>query len=147
VIFSLDGYPNRTFNGRVERIDPTADPTTRQVGVYVRMPNQGRQIVGGQYARGRIATGGTTTATVVPEAAVTSRQGDSGTVYTVIGNRVARRAVTVGARDDATGLVAVLTGLNPGDKVLLNPSSDIGEGTTISIPTDRPANPATSKSR
>ena len=136
VTFTLDGYPNQVFNGRVERVDPTADPTTRQVGVYVRMPNQGRRIVGGQYARGRIATGGTTTATVIPEAAIVSRQGDSATVYAVIGNRVSRRAVSVGARDDATGLVAILTGLNPGDRVLLNPSSDIGDGTLIATPSD-----------
>jgi RND family efflux transporter MFP subunit len=137
VTFSLDGYPNQVFNGRVQRIDPTADPTTRQVGVYVRMPNPGRRIVGGQYARGRIATGGTTTATVVPDAAVVSRQGDSATVYVVVGNRVSRRSVTVGPRDDATGLVPVLTGVNPGERVLLNPSSDIGEGTLISTPSDK----------
>jgi RND family efflux transporter MFP subunit len=144
VTFALDGYPNQVFNGRVERVDPTADPTTRQVGVYVRMPNQGRRIVGGQYARGRIATGGTTTATVVPEAAIVSRQADSATVYAVVGNRVSRRSVMVGARDDATGLVAVLSGLNPGDRVLLNPSSDIGDGTLIATPSDKqPA--ATSK--
>jgi RND family efflux transporter MFP subunit len=147
VTFTLDGYPNRTFNGRVERVDPTADPTTRQVGVYVTMPNPGRQIVGGQYARGRIATGGTTTATVVPEAAIVSRQGDSATVYTVVGNRVSKRNVTVGARDDATGMVAVLLGLSAGEKVLLNPSSDIGEGTLISTPADQPATPATPKTR
>jgi membrane fusion protein, multidrug efflux system len=137
VIFSLDGYPNQVFRGQVERVDPTADPTTRQVGVHVRMANQGRRIVGGQYARGRIETGGTTTATVVPEAAIVSRMADSATVYEVVGNRVVRRAVTVGGRDDATGLVAVLSGLNAGARVLLNPSSDIGDGTLISTPADR----------
>lgn len=141
VSFSLDGYPNQVFRGRVERIDPTADPTTRQVSVFVRMPNQGRRIVGGQYARGRIETGGTTTATTIPEAAIVSRQGDSATVYVVLGNRVARRTVMLGPRDDATGLVAVLTGVNVGDRVLLNPSSDIGEGTLITMPADRAATP------
>jgi membrane fusion protein (multidrug efflux system) len=141
VTFALDGYPNQVFRGTVARIDPTADPNTRQVGVYVTMVNQGRRIVGGQYARGRIETGGTTTATVVPEAAIVSRQNDSATVYVVIGNRVSRRSVTVGARDDATGLVAVHSGLEPGTRVLLNPSTDIGEGTLIASPSDRQPNP------
>lgn len=136
VTFSLDGYPNQVFRGAVARVDPTADPNTRQVGVYVRMPNQGRRIVGGQYARGSIETGGTTTATVVPEAAIVGQQNDSATVFVVVGNRVNRRTVTVGARDDATGLVAV-TGINSGDRVLLNPSSDVGDGTLISAPSDR----------
>jgi RND family efflux transporter MFP subunit len=138
VTFTLDGYPNQVFRGSVARIDPTADPTTRQVGVYVRLPNQGRRIVGGQYARGRIETGGTTTSVVVPEAAVVSRHADSATVYVVIGNRVARRAIVAGPRDDATGLVAVLSGVKAGERVLLNPSSDIGEGTLISTPADKP---------
>lgn len=139
VTFTLDGYPNQAFRGSVARIDPTADPATRQVGVYVRLENQGRRIVGGQYARGRIETGGTTTSVVVPEAAVVSRQADSATVYVVIGNRVARRSIIAGTRDDATGLIPVLSGLKAGDRVLLNPSSDIGEGTLISTPADKPA--------
>jgi multidrug efflux pump subunit AcrA (membrane-fusion protein) len=102
VTFALDGYPNQQFKGQVERVDPTADPTTRQVGVYVRMPNQGRRIVGGQYARGRIETGGTTSATVVPEAAIVSRSADSATVYEVVGNKVVDRngnALAAGRRD------------------------------------------------
>lgn len=147
VTFSLDGYPNQVFRGSVARVDPTADPTTRQVGVFVRLPNPGRRIVGGQFARGRIETGGTTTAIVVPEAAIVSRQGDSAAVYVVLGNRVARRQVLAGARDEATGLVAVLSGIKAGDRVLLNPSSDIGEGTLISTPSDRPAAPARPDSR
>lgn len=142
VTFTLDGYPNQMLRGSVARIDPTADPGTRQVGVYVRLANQGHRIVGGQYARGRIETGGTTTAVVVPEAAIASRQADSATVYVILGNRVARRPIIAGPRDDATGLVAVLSGLKAGDRVLLNPSSDIGEGTLISTPADRPAAPA-----
>jgi RND family efflux transporter MFP subunit len=147
VTFSLDGYPNQVFRGSVARIDPTADPATRQVGVYVRLTNQGRRIVGGQYARGRIETGGTTTSVVVPEAAIVSRQADSATVYVVSGNRVSRRSIVAGSRDDATGLVAVLSGLAAGERVLLNPSSDIGDGTTISTPADRPTVPPGTKSR
>lgn len=142
VTFALDGYGGQTFRGSVVRVDPTADPATRQVGVYVRLANQGRRIVGGQYARGRIETGGTTTAVVVPEAALVGRQADSATVYVILGNRVVRRPVIAGARDDATGLVAIHSGLTAGDRVLLNPSSDIGEGTLISTPADRPAAPA-----
>jgi RND family efflux transporter MFP subunit len=142
VTFTLDGFASQIFRGSVARIDPTADPTTRQVGVFVRLPNPGRRIVGGQYARGRIETGGTMTATVVPDAAVVSRNADSATVYAVVGNRVSKRSVTVGPRDDATGLVPVLSGIKPGDRVLLNPSSDIGDGAVISTPSDRTPGPA-----
>lgn len=139
VTFTLDGYPNQVFRGSVARIDPTSDPTTRQVGVYVRLANPGRRIVGGQYASGRIQTGGTMTAIVIPEAAIASRQGDSATVYVVGGNRVARRSIVVGPRDEASGLLAVRSGLKAGDRVLLNPSPEIGDGALISAPADNPA--------
>ncbi len=142
VTFALDGYPNQVFRGQVARVDPMADPSTRQVGVFVRLPNPGRRIVGGQYARGRIGTGGTTTAVVVPEQAIVGRNADSATVFVLNGNRVSRRAVLLGARDDATGLVAILNGIAAGEKVLLNPSTDIGDGTRVSVASDRPAAPA-----
>ncbi len=133
VTFTLDGHTGEAFRGRVARVDPTADPATRQVGVFVRLPNPGNRIVGGQYARGRIETGGTSPAVVIPEAAITSRSADSATVFAVVGNRVSRRSVVLGARDAGSGLVAVVKGVQAGERVLLNPSTDIGEGTIVSI--------------
>ncbi|MEO5569001.1 MAG: efflux RND transporter periplasmic adaptor subunit [Gemmatimonadaceae bacterium] len=141
VSFTLDGYAAQVFRGSVARVDPTADRATRQVGVFVILPNPGRRIVGGQYARGRIETGGTTSSVVVPEAAITSRIADSATVFVLNGNRVARRPIVLGARDDASGMTAVLSGLRVGERVLLNPSSDVGDGTTVSVAADRPARP------
>lgn len=142
VTFALDAYPNQQFRGRVARVDPTADPATRQVGVYVRLANPGSRIVGGQYARGRIETGGTTRAVVLPEAALTSRTADSGTVFVLVGNKVARRTVAIGPRDESSGRIAVLGGIQEGERILLNPSTDIGDGTVISVAGDRPAAPA-----
>lgn len=133
VTFSLDAFPNQVFRGRVARVDPTADPGTRQVGVYVRLANPGNRIVGGQYARGRIETGATQNAIVIPEAAITARSGGTAAVFVLTGNRVVRRAVTLGERDEATGLVAVVSGLQDGERVLLNPSPEIGDGTVVSI--------------
>jgi RND family efflux transporter MFP subunit len=133
VTFALEGYAGEVFRGRVARIDPTADPATRQVGVFVRLPNPTGRIVGGQFARGSIETGGTTTEIVIPEAAVVSRTANGATVYALNGNKVARKSVVLGPRDEATGLVSVRSGIVVGQRVLLNPSSDVGEGTTVTI--------------
>jgi membrane fusion protein (multidrug efflux system) len=139
VTFTLDALPNQTFRGRVARVDPTADPGTRQVGVYVRLANPGGRIVGGQFARGRIETGASVSAVAIPEAALMQRSGESAVVFVLEGNRVSRRPVTVGARDDVTGTIAIVTGLRAGERVLLNPSSDIGDGTVVSVASDSPA--------
>ena len=139
VIFTLDAMPNETFRGRVARIEPTADPATRQVGVYVRLPNAGNRIVGGQYARGRIETSGTGTAVMIPESALTSRSGDAAVVFVLTGNKVSHRPVTVGARDEGTGRIVVQSGLQAGERVLISPSSAIADGATVTLAADRPA--------
>jgi membrane fusion protein (multidrug efflux system) len=142
VSFALDALPNQTYRGRVARIDPTADPGTRQVGVYVRLANPNNRIVGGQYARGSIETSSSATAIVIPESALTNRSGDAAVVFVLSGNRVSRRQVTAGARDENTGRIAILTGLQAGERVLINPSSDIGDGTIVTLAADA-ASPAT----
>ncbi|MGH7636996.1 MAG: efflux RND transporter periplasmic adaptor subunit [Gemmatimonadaceae bacterium] len=143
VTFTLDAFPNQVFRGRVARVDPTADPGTRQVGVYVRLANPGHRIVGGQYARGRIETGATQQAVVIPEAAISARSGNNAVVFVLTGNRVSRHQVTLGERDEASGLVAVVAGVQNGDRVLLNPSPEIGDGTLVSVAAETSARPDT----
>lgn len=147
VTFTLDALPGQTFRGRVARVDPTADMATRQVGVYARLPNPGGRIVGGQYARGRIETGRSQTAVVIPEAAVLARAGDAASVYVLAGDRIARRQVTLGARDEDTGLVAVVSGLQAGERVLLNPSPDLGDGAAATVAADSARAAATGPAR
>ena len=142
VTFTLDAYPGQAYRGRVARIDPTADPGTRQVGVYVRLANAGNRIVGGQFARGTIETGSSLSAIVIPEAALLNRSGTAANVFVLAGNRVQRRSVTLGERDSATGRVAVLSGLQAGERVLLNPTSDITDGAAVTLTADSAAAPA-----
>ena len=134
VAFSLDVYPGRVLRGRVARVDPTADPGTRQVGVFVRLPNPGNEIIGGQFAQGRIETGGTASALTIPESAVTNRTPTGATVFVVTAaNKISRRAIVLGQRDETTGRVAVTSGLQAGERVVLNPSSDIKDGAAVSL--------------
>ena len=44
VDFAVRGY-DQPFQGRIERIAPQADPTTRQVPIYVAIPNVGGRLV------------------------------------------------------------------------------------------------------
>lgn len=136
VSFSLDALPSEQFTGRVVRIDPVADAGTRQVGVYVALPNRAGRIVGGQFARGRIALGTTSAITVPQTAVLTSAQSaaaDSSWVFVVENGTLTRRPITLGARDDAAGVVAVTTGLTRGDVVLRTLTPDIRTGTRVEL--------------
>src|SRR5205823_2283650 len=56
IAFNVTGYPDRSFVGKITRINPTADPMTRQVRIYAEIPNKGQALVAGLYAEGRIAS-------------------------------------------------------------------------------------------
>jgi RND family efflux transporter MFP subunit len=153
VEFTLDAVPNERHRGTVARIDPIADPATRQVGVYVQLPNQGWRLVGGQFARGRIMTGANTTAVLIPETAVRETASGEREAFVVANGRAARRIVTLGPRDEAAGLVAVTTGVQAGERVIVAPTTDIADGTPVTVSGDRapsgpaPAAPAPAKER
>ncbi len=139
VSFRLDAYASETFQGRVARIDPVADAGTRQVGVYIELPNPDGRIVGGQFARGRIELG-TEKAVVIPATAVVdaATDGTAGSVFVITDGVLAKRQVVLGARDDATGMVAIESGLTVGETVLRTPTVSLREGTLVRVlPRDR----------
>ncbi len=122
VEFSIDAYPGRVFVGEVERVEPVADPATRRVGVYLRMPNTDRSLVGGLFATGRIVTGAQDSVLVVPGTAV--REENGGTyVWVIAGGALQQRPVTVGHADPSRGIITILSGLQPGEQVLAAPGA------------------------
>lgn len=138
VVFTLAADPNRELKGEVARVEPVADPSTRQVGVYLRLRNPGG-VIAGQFATGRVL-GSTSQATVivVPEGAVRGSGADT-YVFGVEGDRVVKHTVTLGAADAARGLVAVVSGVDAGDQVITTPNTAIAEGAKVQVGTPVPA--------
>lgn len=146
VIFSLDAFPGREFRGTVARKDPAADPSSRQVGVYVRLPNQSGEITAGQYARGQVSGRRVEGAVVIPSTAVQGAGAETA-VFVVEGDHLSRRPVTLGVRDEGASLVAVTSGLNAGEKVLVRPTATVADGQPVVVTADRqPATPAAAAS-
>lgn len=135
VVFRLDAAGGARFEGRVTRVDPRADPGTRQVGVASSLPNTDGRIIAGQYARGRVLTGRTEQVAAVPIGAVRDSAGVA-SVLLIEGGRLARRQVTLGARDEERGLVAVTAGLAEGDRVLAVPVLGAAEGLAVTFAAD-----------
>lgn len=133
VRFSVTGYPGRTFEGRVSHINPSADPQTRQVRLFVRIPNAGNKLVAGLFANGRVASDSRETLTV-PASAVDMR-GLAPTVLRLNQGRTERVEVTLGARDEATERVEVLSGIASGDTLLIGAALGISPGTALRVGT------------
>jgi len=136
VDFTVTGYPNRHFTGRVTRINPIADPATRQVRIIASLPNNGGTLVGGLFAEGRVSSE-SHRAPIVPQSAVDER-GLRPSVVQLKGGRTAKAEVTLGLRDAASETVEITQGLTPGDTVLLGAARGISAGTPVrvSAPTD-----------
>lgn len=132
VVFELRSLPGQTFEGRVARVDPVADGGTRQVGVYVRMPNPDGRIVGGQFATGRVMGERLADAVVVPESAVRESEGMA-YLLVIDGGTVVRREVQLGARDVSSGVVAITAGLEAGELVLTAPGASLPPGTRVRV--------------
>jgi membrane fusion protein (multidrug efflux system) len=130
VTFTLDAMPGQTFKGSVSRVDPVASAATRQVGVFVQLPNGAGKVVAGQFAHGRIRTGAATKTVVVPTSAV--RTGEKGAyVLFVDGSVVRRRPVVTGARDEERGVIAITSGLTAGERVVVTAGVEMADGTKV----------------
>jgi membrane fusion protein, multidrug efflux system len=131
VVFTLSAEPGREYRGEVARIEPMANPATRQVGVYLRMRNPGN-LIGGQFATGRVLGGTASEVIAIPETAVRQRN-DSTFVFVVSQGVATRRAVTVGQSDPATGVIVVRNGLAAGEQVIVTPSAAIADGARVQV--------------
>ena len=131
VEFTVAGYGTQRFIGRVSRVNPTADPATRQVRIIATIPNSGQTLVGGLFAEGRVASE-TRTAPTVPINAVDER-GVRPSVMRIKNGKVERVEIELGLRDMQTEMVEARTGVTPGDTILLGTARGLTPGTTVRV--------------
>ncbi len=117
VQFRVDGFGDRRFDGKVERINPVADASSRAIKLFVAVPNASGLLKGGMFAQGQITLSKSQPMLVVPSSALFEEAGQS-YVFTVESGKLAKRAVRLGARDDVNGLAEVSNGLDQGANVV-----------------------------
>ena len=131
VLFSIRGFPGKPFAGRVDRLSPTADPVTRQVPIFVSLPNTGGALIAGLFAEGRVETA-TRTGIVVPLSAV-DETGPMPTVTRIRDGKAERVAVELGLRQTGLERVEILKGLAAGDVVITGSAKGIAPGTPVTV--------------
>jgi RND family efflux transporter MFP subunit len=135
VEFAVRGY-DTPFHGRIERIAPQAEATTRQVPIYVAIPNAGGRLVAGLFAEGRVVSQ-SASGIVVPSNAVNTVDATKPWVLRVTNGKTERVDVTLGLRDPRSELVNVASGLNDGDVLLRGASQGITPGTPVKVSTTK----------
>src|SRR5262249_9097169 len=131
VVFRVNGYPDREFHGRIIRVSPAVDPTTRQVMVTATVPNAGNTLVAGLFAEGRLSSS-SQQGIVIPTSAVDTRR-QRPAVVRLRNGKIERADVQLGLHDANTETVQVISGVNPGDTLLVAAAQAITPGTSVKV--------------
>ena len=114
--FTTPAYPDQEFKGTVVDIGSVIDEQTRAAKVIFQLPNDGRALRLGMQANVRLDAGEQVTAMLIPREAVLEHEGKKIVYVLLSGEEFERREVTIG--DELGGKVAVLSGLNKGERVV-----------------------------
>ena len=139
VIFRVNGYGEQQFSGKVRRVNPSANVTTRQVEVLVDFAGEKQPKLAGLYAEGRIEAASTTGLTVPATALV--RDGDKASAWRLKDNTLQAVRLVLGERDPRSGDFVLRSGLADGDKLIRHPGSTLKAGQKVEmavVPTASP---------
>lgn len=117
VALHVPAYPGRTFQGRVVDIGREVSPDTRTLTVRTLVANPNWLLRPGMYATIRMTVRQGASRLAIPEQAV-FQEGNGQAVYLQVGDRLfVKRSIRVGPASQ--GRVPILSGISPGDKVVV----------------------------
>jgi RND family efflux transporter MFP subunit len=138
---SLDALPNQTFTGRITQLNPAADIQSRQFQIRVRLDNPQGRIKPGMSGEVVLETERARNAVTVPREAVrfetaersADKDGTVAATVTVVtaDNKAQVRKVQTGLSD--TKSIAITSGLEPGEKVVILTGRDVKDGQSVRV--------------
>jgi membrane fusion protein, multidrug efflux system len=131
VTLVLDAFPGRTFQGRVRRVFPAADPGTRLVPVEVALADPAAAAVRpGFLARVTFAVGEHQDVLLVPAAALVGGAGAQ-SVFVLDNGHAVRRTVTTGLTSE--GRVEIVSGVSAGERVVTRGNNLLRDGMAVRV--------------
>ncbi len=121
--------PTRQFTGTVSRTATALDPKTRTLRTQVDVPNPTGELLPGMYLEVKFIFERKTAPVIVPTAAVVVRTAAPRVAVVDEHNRAHYRDVKLGR--DMGEQLEILSGLHPGERVIVYPGDDLPEGTVI----------------
>lgn len=127
----VDAYPGSSFEGTVNKINPTINRDTRTFNVEIKIPNPKQALRPGMYVIAKLFTGAETI-TAVHRSSIL-RMPASNVFYTfVIENNIAKR-VTVIRGDEYDEIVEITSGLKAGNIIATTGHSLLNDGSLVKI--------------
>ena len=119
-------HPHR---GRVDFFSNTVDPLTATIKLRAVVPNPGKTLLPGQYARVRLLLGNKPDALLIPERAIQQDQGGASVFVVSQDNRVQGRGVVVGAAHQ--GMRVIERGVTLGERVIIEGLQKVRPGMEV----------------
>lgn len=144
IAFKVDGFQDRAFKGKVERINPTAEAGSRSISIFVTLRNDDGALKGGMFANGTLAAVSRTAVTSLPISALIEEGGQT-YVFALKDGAVERKPITVGTKSPERGLVEIRDGIAIGAEVITVKADGLKHGSKAVVKL-APALPPTSLS-
>jgi multidrug efflux pump subunit AcrA (membrane-fusion protein) len=126
----VDAYPNRSFAGKITRISPAVNTSTRAFAFEAVVPNAEAVLKPGTFARVHVESDKVDDVLTLPYSALQYRYGVN-RVFVVQGDRLALRELQVG--DRMGDRIEVVSGVKEGERVALTDVDSLSEGERVSI--------------
>ncbi|MEM7244628.1 MAG: efflux RND transporter periplasmic adaptor subunit [Acidobacteriota bacterium] len=121
---------DETFEGTVERIAPSIDPTTRTFRVEVGVKNTELKLRPGMFVRAELVVDSRTDVTVVPSSSILFRKGRP-VVFVVEAQRASEREVEPGL--DSSTFTEILEGIELGERVVTTGQDTLQDGARVIV--------------
>jgi RND family efflux transporter MFP subunit len=134
LVFSVDGFPNQTFQGVIKRVNPMVSHSDRSGKILAEVANPDGVLKGGVYARGRVTIEERANVLTLPRTVLNNwdLQKSTARVFVVDDQGVARmRTVTTGLSSD--DLVEVTSGVGASDQVVFRGRFNLREGDRVQV--------------
>ena len=126
----VDAYRDRTFSGRVTRISPAVNASTRAFPFEALVPNAEAVLKPGTFARVHVESGKVDDVLTLPYAALQYRYGVN-RVFVVQGDRLAVRELQVGER--LGDRIEIVSGVKAGEQVAITDVESLADGALVSV--------------
>lgn len=136
---SVASYPDRTFEGKVARINPQVDPVSRTFQVETVVPNAEGLLRPGGFAKAEVITRSSAEAKVVP---VESVMRYAGVTKVFVIEEGEARAINVETGLEGAGWVEVRGDLPEAASIVTTGQSQLADGTAVVVRTPSEAQPA-----
>jgi RND family efflux transporter MFP subunit len=136
VTMSMNERPGEVFKGKIERTARAIDTATRTMQVEISIPNHDGALLPGSYVRVDLPIGGPGRALMVPTNVLLFRSVGPRVAVVDDAGRVHLETVKLGV--DFGDRVEVLGGLQPTDRMILNPPDSLADGDIVTtVPPSR----------